>query len=51
MILPFLSQKFTHDWQSAAKAVLMNKQKNLMIFKFTIFPSNLKKTQIEIYAF
>ena len=28
----------------------MTRQKNLMIFNFTIFPSNLK-TQIKIYAF
>ena len=27
----------------AATAVFMNRQKNLMIFNFTIFPSNLKK--------
>ena len=27
----------------AATAVFMNRQKNLMIFDFTIFPSNLKK--------
>ena len=49
----------------AATAVFMNRQKNLMIFNFTIFPSNLKKRkkkkeeeeknkkkkQIKIYAF
>ena len=41
----------------AATAVFMNRQKNLKIFDFTIFPSNLKKkkkkkkkTQIKIYA-
>ena len=39
--------------QFAAKAVLINRQKNLVIFNVTIFPSNLekKKTQIKIYAF
>ena len=38
--------------QFAAKAVLMTRQKNLMIFNFTIVPSNpKKKTQIKIYAF
>ena len=35
----------------AAKAVLMTRQKNLMVFNFIIFPSNLKKTQIKLYAF
>ena len=29
--------------QFAEKAVFMTMQKNLMIFNFTIFPSNLKK--------
>ena len=29
--------------QFAAKVVRMNRQKNLMIFSFTIFSSNLKK--------
>ena len=29
----------------AATAVFMNRQKNLMIFNFTIFPSNLKKKE------
>ena len=31
----------------AATAVFMNRQKNLMIFNFTIFPSNLKKKEEE----
>ena len=31
----------------AATAVFMNRQKNLMIFNFTIFPSNLKKIKIK----
>ena len=46
MVVLFLSQKFTHGGKSvqfAAKAVLMNRQKNLMVFNFTIFPSNLKQ--------
>ena len=55
MILPFLSPKLRMTGisiQFAAKAVLMNGQKNLMSFSFTIFPSNLKKkTQIKIFAF
>ena len=29
--------------QFAAEAVIMTRQKNLMIFNFTIFPSNMKK--------
>ena len=38
--------------QFAAKAVLMNRQNNLVIFSFTFFLSNLKKkTQIKLYAF
>ena len=36
--------------QFAAIAVLMNRQKNFMIVKFTILPSNLKKAQIKIYV-
>ena len=31
----------------AATAVFMNRQKNLMIFNFTIFPSNLKKKKMK----
>ena len=47
MILPFLSQTFTHDWQvhsvCCKSSGLMNRKKNLMIFNFTVFLSNLKK--------
>ena len=31
----------------AATAVFMNRQKNLMNFNFTIFPSNLKKKKMK----
>ena len=54
VILPFLSQKFIHDWQvnsNCCKSSPYDKQKNLMIYNFTIFLSNLKKTQIKLYAF
>ena len=37
--------------QFAANAVLMNRQKNLMIFNFTIFPFKPEKSQLKIYAF
>ena len=37
--------------QFAAKAGLMNRQKNLMIFNFTIFPSNLKNTNKNLCVF
>ena len=38
--------------QLAAKAVLMNRKKNIMVFNFTIFPSSLKtNTQLNFYAF
>ena len=37
--------------QFAAKAVLMNRQKNLIIFNFTIFPSNLKKQKYKYMRF
>ena len=37
--------------QFAAKQVLVNRQNNLMIFNFTIFPSKPDKIQINIYAF
>ena len=43
VILSFLSQKVMHDWQEiqfAAKAALLNRQKSLMIFSFTIFHSS-----------
>ena len=54
--LPFLSQKFTHDWQVNSiycKSSPYKQAKELLIFSFTNFPS-LKletKTQIKIYAF
>ena len=35
--------------QVAAKAILVNMQKNLMIFDFTIFPLNLKKKSIMVF--
>ena len=46
MILPFWAKHLRMTGKSiqfAAKALFMNRQKNLMIFNLTIFPSNLKK--------
>ena len=54
MILSFLSQNFTNDWQVhsvCCKSSPYEQAKECNDFNFTIFPSNLKKTQIEIYAF
>ena len=54
MILPFLSQKLTHDWQ--VQSICCNSSpyeepKEFNDFNFTIFLQTRKETQIKIYAF
>ena len=55
MILPFLSQKFTHDWQvhsvCCKKQRPYEQEKEFNDFQFYSFPFKPEKTQIKIYAF
>ena len=60
MILPFLSQKFTHDWQVSSiycKSSPYEQAKQFNDFQFYYFPFKPEKkqkkthTQIRIYAF
>ena len=46
MVLTFLSQKFTHDWQVnsvCCKSSLSEQENEFNDFQFYYFPSNLKK--------
>ena len=54
MILPFLSQTFTHDWQVnsiCCKSSPYEQVKECNDFQFCYFPFKPEKTQINIYAF
>ena len=54
MILPFLSQKFTHDWQVnsiCCKSSLYEQAKEFNDFRFYYFPFKPEKNTNKIYAF